>query len=42
MAITRFAAELSPTVWVLDMKHLNFVAATNVAAKIAQNNCEMK
>ena len=34
--VDRFAAELSPTCWVLDMKRLNISAATNVAARIAQ------
>ena len=34
--VDRFSAELSPTSWVLDMTRLNLVAATNVAARIAQ------
>jgi hypothetical protein len=34
--VDRFHTEMSPTSWVLDMTRLNFVAATNVAARIAQ------
>tara|TARA_R110002049_G_scaffold4601_5_gene32653 strand:- start:911091 stop:911744 length:654 start_codon:yes stop_codon:yes gene_type:complete len=34
--IDRFDAELSPTSWVLDMTRMNFIAATNAAARIAQ------
>jgi hypothetical protein len=34
--VPRFAAELDPQVWVLDMKRLNIPAAVNVVAKIAQ------
>jgi hypothetical protein len=33
--VQRFAAELTPTLWVLDMKRLNIPAAANVVAKIA-------
>lgn len=33
--VERFADELSPTVWVLDMKRLNIPAAVNTAVKIA-------
>ena len=34
--VDRFHSELSPTVWVLDMKRLNIPAAVNAAAKISQ------
>lgn len=34
--VQRFADELAPTVWVLDMKRLNITAATNVVAQITQ------
>jgi hypothetical protein len=34
--VPRFAAELDPTVWVLDMKRLNIPAAVNAVVKIAQ------
>ncbi len=34
--VERFAAELSPNVWVLDRQKLNLVAAVNVAARIAR------
>ena len=34
--VDRFASELRPTVWVLDMKRLNLTAAVNAAAKICQ------
>ena len=34
--VPRFAAELDPQVWVLDMKRLNIPAAVNTVAKIAQ------
>jgi hypothetical protein len=34
--IQRFADELAPTIWVLDMKRLNISAATNVVARIIQ------
>lgn len=34
--VQRFADELSPTIWVLDMKRLNISAATNVVAQITQ------
>ena len=34
--IRRFAEELSPTLWVLDMQRLNFSAAVNAAAQIIQ------
>ncbi len=33
--VQRFASELSPNVWVLDMKRFNIPAAVNVAVKIA-------
>lgn len=33
--VERFAAELNPTVWVLDMKRLNLPMAVNAIAKIA-------
>jgi hypothetical protein len=33
--VDRFAKELSPTLWVLDMARMNLTAATNVAARIA-------
>lgn len=32
--VQRFADELRPTVWVLDMKRLNIIAAVNVIARI--------
>lgn len=34
--VQRFADELAPTVWVLDMKRLNIAAATNVVTQITQ------
>ena len=34
--IPRFADELAPTIWVLDMKRLNISAATNAVAQITQ------
>ncbi len=34
--IDRFAAEISPTVWVIDREQVNLVAATNMAARIAR------
>lgn len=34
--IDRFAAELDPTVWVLDMERINFVVAVNIIARIAK------
>lgn len=34
--VPRFAAELDPQVWVLDMQRLNIPAAVNTVAKIAQ------
>ena len=34
--LSRFAEELDPTVWVLDMVRLNFVAAVNAIAQIAK------
>ena len=34
--VDRFNTEMSPNSWVLDMTRLNLVAATNVAARIAQ------
>jgi hypothetical protein len=34
--VDRFAAELSPRVWVLDRQRLNLTAAANVAARIAR------
>lgn len=34
--IQRFAEEVSPTLWVLDMQRLNFSAAVNSAAQIIQ------
>ena len=34
--VERFHSELSPSVWVLDMKRLNIPAAVNAAAKISQ------
>jgi hypothetical protein len=34
--VERFAAELSPRVWVLDAQRLSLVAATNAAARIAR------
>lgn len=34
--IDRFAKELQPTVWVFDMKRMNFMAAVNAAAAIAR------
>ena len=36
--VDRFAVELSPTAWVLDMTRLNLIAATNIVAKIAQQH----
>ena len=35
--VGRFAAELDPEVWVLDMKKLNLVAAVNAVARIAKS-----
>ncbi len=35
--VQRFAQELSPTVWVLDMQRLNLTAAVNAVARILQN-----
>jgi len=34
--VQRFANELSPSVWVLDMKRLNIAAAVNTVVKISQ------
>jgi len=34
--VERFADELNPNTWILDMKRLNLPAAANVAAKIAR------
>jgi len=34
--VERFAAEITPQVWVLDAKRLSLVAATNAAARIAR------
>lgn len=34
--VERFAAELSPDTWILDMQRLNLPAATNVVARIAR------
>lgn len=34
--VDRFAVELNPTVWVLDMARLNLVTAVNIVARIAQ------
>jgi hypothetical protein len=34
--IQRFADELAPSVWVLDMKRMNIAAATNAVAQITQ------
>ena len=34
--VDRFADELAPTVWVLDMKRLNFASAVNVVTRILQ------
>lgn len=34
--VDRFAAELDPTVWVLDMARINFMTAVNVVARIAK------
>ena len=36
--VDRFAAELSPTAWVLDMTRLNLVAATNIRRKNRTTN----
>lgn len=36
MDVSRFAEELDPTVWVLDMKRLNLSAATNLVAQITR------
>ncbi len=36
--VDRFAAELEPTVWVIDMDRTSLVAATNIVARIAQRN----
>ncbi len=36
--IDRFAIELQPTVWVLDMQRMNFMAAVNAASQIAQKS----
>ncbi|NND95906.1 MAG: hypothetical protein HKN47_01100 [Pirellulaceae bacterium] len=33
--VDRFERELKPTIWVLDMKRLNLIAAVNIAARIA-------
>lgn len=33
--VDRFAAELNPTVWVLDMARINFVAAVNIVTRIS-------
>jgi hypothetical protein len=34
--VERFAGEIDATVWVLDMKRLNMMAAVNVAARISR------
>ena len=34
--VPRFAEELAPTVWVLDMKRLNISAATNLVTQITR------
>ncbi len=34
--VDRFSVELDPTAWVLDMARINFVAAVNIVARIAQ------
>lgn len=34
--VDRFAKELRPTVWVFDMKRMNFMAAVNAAAAVAR------
>lgn len=34
--VSRFANELQPTVWVIDMKQMNLIAAVNAAAQIAK------
>ena len=34
--VGRFADELQPTVWVIDMKQMNLIAAVNAAAQIAK------
>ncbi|MGB7342606.1 MAG: hypothetical protein WBD20_00185 [Pirellulaceae bacterium] len=34
--VDRFAAELNPTVWVMDMQRMNLMSAVNAAAQIAQ------
>ncbi|QDT13162.1 hypothetical protein [Planctomycetes bacterium K23_9] len=36
--IPRFAGELQPTVWVLDMKRMNLMTAVNAAVQIAQKS----
>lgn len=40
--VNRFAEQLDPTVWVLDMKRLNLIAAVNVIAAITRTGSQAK